>query len=143
MTFRVLCKYLKVGMLDLYLPSFSNNIYAIVQNSYDISPLTQSFYINFITKECFPLGGSFSFTKAITYLLDNEQFMWTSSLFHNQTVVHLIISNNLKQKCLGNFPLLAVLVKKLFFFLNSNTLVYRQIKQTVLFFPKTSKDLYG
>lgn len=121
MTFRVLCKYLKVGMLDLYLPSFSNNIYAIIQNSYDISPLTQSFYINFITKECFPLGGSFSFTKAITYLLDNEKLMRTSSLFHNQTVVPLIISNNLKQKCLGNFPLLAVLVKKLFFFLNSNT----------------------
>lgn len=121
MTFRVLCKYLKVGMLDLYLPSFSNNIYAIVQNSYDISPLIQSFYINFITKEYFPLGGSFSFTKAITYLLDNEKLMWTSSLFHNQTAVHLIISNNLKQKCLGNFPPLAVLVKKLFFFLNSNT----------------------
>lgn len=136
MTFRVLCKYLKVGMLDLYLPSFSNNIYAIVQNSYDISPLTQSFYINFITKECFPLGGSFSFTKAITYLLDNEKLMWTSSLFHNQTVVHLIISNNLKQKCLGNFPLLAVLVKKLFFFLNSNTACLQANKIDCSIFPQ-------
>lgn len=136
MTFRVLCKYLKVGMLDLYLPSFSNNIYAIVQNSYDISPLTQSFCINFITKECFPLGGSFSFTKAITYLLDNEKLMWTSSLFHNQTVVHLIISNNLKQKCLGNFPLLAVLVKKLFFFLNSNTACLQANKIDCSIFPQ-------